>query len=73
MTRSSNSPISSRVFTARMMKNALLELPSSQSRNVRKLARKLHKRTGMGYYAALDTIATIGIHVSLLQPSTKST
>ena len=56
-----------------MMKSALQELPSSQSRNVRKLARKLNARTGMGYYAALDTIATIGIHVSLLQPSTKST
>ncbi len=60
---SSGGLISSRTFIVQDMRLALASLPSSQSRYIRKLARILDTRTGMGYYAALDTIATIGISI----------
>jgi hypothetical protein len=60
---SSGGPVSSRIFRTREMEIALTELPSSQRRTIRKLARRINKRTGMGYYAALDVIAVIGLKI----------
>jgi len=61
---SSGGPVSSRVFRTREMEAALTGLPSSQRRYVRKLARRLNAHTGMGYYAALDVVAVIGLRLS---------
>ena len=55
--------MSSRVFRTREMETALTGLPSSQRRTVRRLARVLDERTEMGYYAALDVIALIGLKI----------
>ena len=60
---SSGGMISSRVFIVQDMKRALRDMPSSQSRKVRKLARNLDEKTQIGYYAALDVVATIGTHI----------
>ena len=51
------------------MKQALKNMPSSQAAEVRLLAVKLDERTQMGYYAALDFVALLGLHFS----RTKST
>jgi hypothetical protein len=60
---SSGGPVSSRVFRTREMETALMELPSSQRRQVRKLARRLDEHTQIGYYAALDVVALIGLKI----------
>ncbi len=60
---SSGGPVSSRVFRTREMEAALMGLPSSQRRVVRGLARAIHAKTNMGYYAALDVVALIGIKI----------
>ncbi len=60
---SSGGPVSSRVFRTREMEAALTGLPSSQRRTIRRLARVLDERTEMGYYAALDVIALIGLKI----------
>ena len=51
----------SRAFSARTMKSALRALPSSQAKDVRESARTLSNKVGIGYYAALDVVALIGI------------
>lgn len=58
---STGGPASSRTFDARMMKAALQKMPSSQSRDVRTLANRLNERTSMGFYAALDFLAHLGL------------
>lgn len=58
---SSGGLVSSRVFTARILKNALYVLPTTEARAVRKLARAIDRRTDIGYYAALDVVAAVGI------------
>jgi len=69
MPLSTGGPASSRTFDARMMKRALDNMPSSQAAEVRSLAVMLDERTQMGYYAALDFIASLGLYFS----RTKST
>lgn len=58
---STGGPVSSRTFTMRGMEAALQQLPSSQRADVRELARALDDRTSMGYYAALDFLANLGL------------
>ena len=70
--RSSAGPVSSRTFQLQDMENAIKALPTSQGRYVRKLARDLHNLTGMGYYAALDMVAVVGLKISNTQISTNS-
>ncbi|KKL98331.1 hypothetical protein LCGC14_1825560, partial [marine sediment metagenome] len=45
------------------MEAALTGLPSSQRRTIRRLARALDIHTGMGYYAAMDVVAVIGLKI----------
>ena len=61
---STGGPMSSRMFTARILRTALYALPSTQTRAIRKLAASINKRTGIGYYAALDLVAIIGIQLT---------
>jgi hypothetical protein len=70
---SSAKGFSSRSFTARQLKGALLKLPSSESREIRKLAKRLDERTSIGYYAALDAVAVIGVHMMSLETTKTST
>ena len=58
--RSTGGVISSRSFSARDLDRAIMNLPSSQRALVRTVARKLSKKTGLGYYASLETVAVIG-------------
>ena len=58
---STGGKISSRVFTARILKTVLVQLPSSQAEDIRTMARTLQKKTGLGYYAALETVANLGV------------
>ena len=60
--RSTGGTISSRYFHARELKRALAAMPSSQRKYVRNLAGRVHDQTGIGYYAALDLIATMGVY-----------
>ena len=60
--RTTGGVISSRYFQARELKHALSALPSSQRKYVRSLAVKINNRTGMGYYSALDFLATMGVY-----------
>ena len=60
---STGGPVSSRVFTARILKTAINRLPSTQARMVRKLARVLNNRTHIGYYSALEVVANIGVRL----------
>ena len=60
---SSGGLVSSRVFTARILKTAISRLPSTQARVVRKLARVLSNRTGLGYYASLEIVANVGVRL----------
>ena len=69
---SSGGIISSRRVIVQDMQFALASMPSSQSRYIRKLARHLHAITDIGYYAALDTIAAIGLHTPPNKINTKS-
>ena len=65
MTRlSTGGPVSSRTFTKRTMEATLMQLPSSQRADVRKLSRLLDKRTVMGYYAAMEFLASLGVFIS---------
>ncbi len=59
---STGGPISSRTFTKRGMEVALSAMPSSQRADVRELARKLDDRTSIGYYAAMDFLAVMGLY-----------
>ena len=70
---SSGGPISSRVFTARILRNALYSLPTTQTRAIRKLAQAVDKHTGIGYYAALDLVANIGVRLLKVPSSLVST
>ena len=56
-----NQLVSSRAFSARQLKAALVRMPSSQAQGIRKMARRLDRKTGIGYYACLDAVATIGV------------
>ncbi len=58
---STGGPVSSRTFTVRGMEATLMQLPSSQRADVRKLSRLLDERTDMGYYAAMEFLAGLGI------------
>ncbi len=60
---SSGGPVSSRIFRTREMEAALTGLHSSQRRTIRRLARALDSHTGMGYYAAMDVVAVIGLKI----------
>ena len=55
-----NQEISSRVFTIKMMEMALIRLPWEQAQVVRRLTRNIQKRTGLGYYSALNVVASLG-------------
>jgi len=43
------------------METALMSLPSSQRSIVRKLSLAIDDKTGMGYYAAMDFVANLGL------------
>jgi hypothetical protein len=60
--RTTGGVISSRYFHARELKRALSVLPSSQRKYIRALAARLNDQTGIGYYSALDFIATMGVY-----------
>ena len=62
--RSTGGVVSSRWFQKREMERSIMSLPSSQRLVVRKLARKINDKTGMGYYAALDFIAVLGVYLN---------
>ncbi len=62
MPLSTGGPVSSRTFTKAGMEAALMTLPSSQRADIRKLSRLLDQRTGMGYYAAMDFVANLGLY-----------
>ena len=55
---------SSRTFTVEDMETALMSMPSSQRLQVRKLIRTIDNRTGMGYHAAMDFVANLGLFIS---------
>ncbi len=59
---STEGPASSRTFSKRGMEAALMQLPSSQRADVRELSRRLDIQTGMGYYAAMDFLAVLGLY-----------
>lgn len=52
---------SSRAFSARQLKAALVAMPKPQARSIRRMAVKLNAKTNIGFYAALDAVATLGI------------
>ena len=56
-----NQLVSSRAFSARQLKAALIQMPSSQAQGIRRMARRLDRKTGAGYYACLDAVATLGV------------
>ena len=58
---STGGPASSRTFVVQDMEAALMAMPSSQRLQVRKLIRAVDNKTGMGYYAAMDFIANLGL------------
>ena len=57
---SSGGAASSKAFTDRELKRALQVMTMGQAKVVRRLARRINKRTGIGYYASLDVVARIG-------------
>ena len=61
---STGGDVSSRFFQTRELERALFALPSSQRHQIRILAGKVNKRTHIGYYAALDLLATIGVYMT---------
>jgi hypothetical protein len=65
--------ISSRYFTAEILQSVLSALPTTQARTIRKLARAIDKRTNIGYWAALDTVAAMGVYLSEVPSSRIST
>ena len=52
---------SSRTFIVKDMEAALMAMPSSQRLQVRKFIRAVDSKTGMGYYAAMDFVANLGL------------
>ena len=58
---STGGPVSSRTFIVQDMETALMTMPSSQRLQVRKLIRIIDNKTGMGYYAAMDFVANLGL------------
>ena len=58
---STGGPVSSRTFIVQDMETALMAMPSSQRLQVRKLIRTIDNKTGMGYYAAMDFVANLGL------------
>ena len=58
---STGGPASSRTFIVQDMETALMAMPSSQRLQVRKLIRIIDNKTGMGYYAAMDFVANLGL------------
>ena len=67
---STGGPVSSRTFTKRAMEATLMQLPSSQRADVRKLSRLLDERTGMGYYAAMNFLADLGRFIAKKEQDT---
>jgi len=61
---STEGPASSRTFDARIMKGALKQLPSSQRADIYALVTAIDNRTGVGYYAAMDFVASLGLYLS---------
>ena len=62
--------MSSRVFIVEDLKGAQHRLLSSERRVITRLANKINKRTKIGYYAALEVVANLGI-VLLAAPSSQ--
>jgi len=61
--------ISSRVYTISIMQAAQRKMPSSQSRNVTKMANKISRKTGLGFYESLQFLAVLGTHLSEIPSS----
>ena len=61
--------ISSRVYTVSIMRAAQRKLPSSQSRDVTKMANKLSRKTGLGFYESLQFLAVMGTHLAQIPSS----
>lgn len=66
-----DTPISSRTFDARTMKDALKKMPSSERAEIYSLVAAIDEKTGIGYYAAMDFVANLGLFFA--NPRTKST
>lgn len=58
---STGGPASSRSFTVKQMERALMNLPTSQRHDVRRFIRILDDETEMGYYAAMELVAHLGL------------
>ena len=67
---STSGPVSSRTFDARTMKAALKKMPSNQRADIYALISNLDEKTGMGYYAAMDFVANLGLFLSSRTKST---
>ena len=65
---STGGPASSRTFIVQDMETALMTMPSSQRLQVRKLIRIIDNKTGMGYYAAMDFAANLGLFLTKTKP-----
>ncbi len=65
---STGGPASSRTFIVQDMETALMAMPSSQRLQVRKLIRIIDNKTGMGYYAAMDFVANLGLFLTKTKP-----
>ena len=61
--------ISSRVYTISIMQAAQRKMPSSQSRDVTKMASRLSRKTGLGFYESLQFLAVLGTHLSQIPSS----
>jgi len=61
--------ISSRVYTVSILRSAQRKLPSSQSRDLTKMANKLSLKTGLGFYDSLQFLAVLGTHLSQIPSS----
>lgn len=67
---STGGAVSSRTFGTDMMESVLMDMPSNERLHVRKLVRTIDEQTGMGYYAAMDFVANLGLF--LTETSTNS-
>jgi len=67
---STEGPASSRTFDARTMKAALKKMSPDERSDVYALVTVIDEQTSMGYYAAMDFVANLGLFFSNL--STKS-
>jgi len=52
------------------MKAALKKMPSNQRADIYALISNLDEKTGMGYYAAMDFVANLGLFLSSRTKST---